>query len=118
VTNTATSAQTFSLSTEGEGGEAFQPKVQRVTDAGGTFSAKIDFGGPWTLSCSSNWVQFISATSGSGNATVAYTVAPNLGSTARTAVIVLTAGMDQWFLTIVQSPAEAEVKVATAMSAT
>lgn len=79
------------------------PQTQNVTELGGTFFVNVTAPGgcDWTIDTSSTFVSVVGPQSRSGTAQISYQVAPNQGTTSRTATI----RIDKFELTITQASA-------------
>ncbi len=70
----------------------FSPASKSLTSSGGTGTSTLTTPGTceWTLASSVSWVTITSAIDGAGNASVTYTVAPNINAANRSGNITLT----------------------------
>jgi hypothetical protein len=83
---------------------SLNPTSNAVGSAGGSFSAAFttSIGCAWSAASNASWLTIASATSGTGDATISYSVAANSG-TARTGQITVTASGSTVQLTVTQS---------------
>jgi hypothetical protein len=83
---------------------SLNPATQSIPEAGGAFTTAFTTaaGCAWTATSDASWLTISSATSGTGDATIAYAVAANTGAT-RTGHITLTAGASTTQLTVNQA---------------
>jgi Putative binding domain, N-terminal len=86
---------------------SINPTTNAVVAAGGSFSAAVTATGAWTAAGNQpSWLTITSGASGSGNGTIAYTVAANSGG-ARSAQITVTSSGGTATLTVNQAAAPA-----------
>jgi Viral BACON domain/Putative binding domain, N-terminal len=82
---------------------AVSPNAQSIPDEGGSFTVGVTAGCGWTASVDQPWLTIGSGASGSGNATIAYTVSANTGAAGRTGHITVSGSGGSTVLTVNQS---------------
>ncbi|MCL1921591.1 MAG: hypothetical protein FWG50_11070, partial [Kiritimatiellaeota bacterium] len=92
------------------------PSRQTVAYAGGVFAVSVHCESNWTVACAEPWV-VLGTTTGSGDATVSYTVASHAGEEERTAILVFACEDTQKTLTLTQYPRITELDIGTGAAA-
>jgi hypothetical protein len=82
---------------------ALSPTTQSAPDGGGTFIVTLTAGCAWTASSNQPWLTIAAGASGSGNATITYTVSANTSGSPRTGQIAVSGAGGSEQLTVTQS---------------